>query len=490
MSEKVVPTTVVIFGASGDLTMRKLIPALFSLCRKSRLPPALRIVGSARSTWSHEEFREEMLAGAKEFVAGKFDSAAWKKFAERLYYVPGDVTKDEDFKTLKQAVTEIEGTDDANRIYYLSIAPRFFATAIQKLGEHNMVSEKGGWKRVIIEKPFGTDLESARQLNQEVHEVLGEHQVYRIDHYLAKETVQNLLVFRFGNTIFEPLWNRNYIDHVQITAAETVDVEHRAGYYDKSGILRDMFQNHLLQLLSMIAMEPPASFDADAIRNEKAKLLSAVRRFTPEMVADYTVRARYEGYKGAEGVDPDSQTATFAVIKLFVDNWRWQGVPFYLRSGKALKKKTTEVIIQFKQPPHMMFPLPVEYAIPANFLAICIQPDEGIHLRFEAKVPDTTADMQSVNMEFHYSDEFGTMAIPEAYERLLLEALEGDASLFTRGDSIEYAWSIIDPILKGWASPAAPHLGIYEKGTWGPQEADEFLTATGQHWRYSCGEHD
>ena len=320
MSEKVVPTTVVIFGASGDLTMRKLIPALFSLCRKSRLPPALRIVGSARSTWSHEEFREEMLAGAKEFVAGKFDSAAWKKFAERLYYVPGDVTKDEDYKTLKQEVTEIEGTDDANRIYYLSIAPRFFATAIQKLGEHNMVSEKGGWKRVIIEKPFGTDLESARQLNQEVHEVLGEHQVYRIDHYLAKETVQNLLVFRFGNTIFEPLWNRNYIDHVQITAAETVDVEHRAGYYDKSGILRDMFQNHLLQLLSMIAMEPPASFDADAIRNEKAKLLSAVRRFTPEMVADYTVRARYEGYKGAEGVDPDSQTATFAVIKLFVDN--------------------------------------------------------------------------------------------------------------------------------------------------------------------------
>jgi len=384
-------------------------------------------------------------------------------------------------------LTELEG-GPADRLYYLAAPPRFYADIVNRLGAADIVREDEGWRRVIVEKPFGADLASAQALNLSIHRVLDEKQIYRIDHYLGKETVQNILVLRFANAIFEPVWNRNYIDHVQITVAESVGVEHRAGYYDRAGVLRDMFQNHLLQLLALTAMEPPAAFDADSLRNEKVKVLKAIRPIRPDQVGVYTVRGQYRGYCEEEGVAPDSHSATYAALQVFIDNWRWQGVPLYLRSGKRLAEKTTEIVIQFKCPPHLMFPLPPDREITANILALCLQPDEGMHLRFEAKVPDTVAEMRSVNMEFHYADSFRPRAVPEAYERLLLDALHGDASLFTRSDGIELAWKFIDPILKGWASPATPPAE-YEPGRWGPAEADELLTRDGRAWLRGCGQH-
>jgi glucose-6-phosphate 1-dehydrogenase len=361
---------------------------------------------------------------------------------------------------------------------------------VEHLGAADMSREEEGWRRIVIEKPFGRDLVSAQALNQDIHAVFEEHQVYRIDHYLGKETAQNLLFFRFGNTIFEPVWNRNYVDHVQITVAEDVDVGHRAGYYDQAGVLRDMFQNHLLQLLALVTKEPPASFQADAIRNEKVKVLSAIRPIPSNAVAEHTVRGQYRSYRDAPGVAPDSQTATYAAVRLYIDNWRWQGVPFYLRSGKALATKISQIVIQFRCPPHVMFPLPPGHGIRSNQLALCIQPDEGIHLRFEAKVPDTFSETRSVNMEFHYANAFGPDAIPEAYERLLLDALQGDASLFTRSDGIERAWQLIDPIIQGWESPSAPPLAIYEPGSWGPPEANEFMAQDGRAWQKGCVHED
>ncbi len=352
-----------------------------------------------------------------------------------------------------------------------------------------MVRDGQGWRRVVVEKPFGRDLESARTLNESLHEHLEERQIYRMDHYLGKETLQNVLVFRFANTVFEPVWNRNFIDHVQITVAEEVDVGHRAGYYDQAGVLRDMFQNHMLQMLALTCIEPPASFDADALRNEKVKLFAAIRPIRAGDVRTQTIRGQYRGYKEAPGVDPQSQTATYAALKLFIDNWRWKGVPFYLRSGKALKKKSSEIVIQFKDPPHVMFPIPADYRITANTLAICIQPDEGIHLRFEAKVPDTEADMRSVDMEFHYDESFGPCEIPEAYERLILDALQGDPSLFTRSDGIENSWSFIDPIIQAWTQGGVSPLCFYNRGSWGPEEANEFMQKEGRSWFMSCAEH-
>ena len=482
-------TSIVIFGASGDLTRRKLIPGLFSLYEKQRLPASFQIVGVSRTEFSHDEFRARMQSGAQEFTDKIYSEELWQAFAERIFYLPGSVTEPSDYAKLDSFLKDREGSA-ANRLYYLSTAPNIFLEAVTQLHAHDMVRSGNGWRRVIVEKPFGTDLASARHLNDELHKLLDEHQIYRIDHYLAKETVQNLLVFRFANAIFEPLWNRNFIDHVQITAIETVDVGRRAGYYDSAGVLRDMFQNHLMQLLALVAMEPPTSFDADAVRNEKVKVLNSIRPIGPEELAEQTVRAQYDGYLDAEGVAEGSTTPTYTAIKLFIDNWRWNGVPFYVRSGKAVAAKTTEFIIQFKSPPHVMFPVRKDHEVRANYMAICIQPHEGIHLRIEAKVPDTQAEMRSVDMEFHYDDSFEDIVIPEAYELLLMEALQGDPTLFTRADGIEAAWTFVDAILKGFDSDAAPPMDRYEPGTWGPELAERMINRDGRAWIHGCAEHD
>jgi len=481
-------TTLVIFGASGDLAHRKLVPALYSLHRKRRLPESFRLLGFARTPKTDESFRLELEA---EFAVHELDAAAWGSFAEHLGYQNGDPTNPDDLAALEARLKTSEARERgrANRLYYLATPPEVYIQAISSLGQVGMIDQSVGWRRVVIEKPFGSDLSSARALNQAVHRVLNEEQVYRIDHYLGKETVQNVLVFRFANSIFEPIWNRNYIDHVQITVAEAVGVEHRGKFYDSVGILRDMFQNHLMQLLALVAMEPPTSFVADALRNERAKVLTAVRPIQPSEVGTQAIRAQYRGYLDEEGVRPGSQTATYAAMRLCIDNWRWQGVPFYLRSGKRLPAKTTEVFIQFKSVPHVMFPLPPGQQIRPNALALCLQPDEGMHLRFEVKVPDSVADMRSVDMDFHYAEDFGPGALPDAYERLLLDALNGDASLFTRADTIELAWGLIDPIIEGWEGPGAPPLESYESGCWGPPGAAAFLARDGRAWTLGCGDH-
>ena len=476
-------TNIVIFGASGDLTRRKLVPALYNQFRKGRLPKNLRIVGFARRDYTHEKFRELMQAAVKEFTPDAYDESAWGEFAPTLWYVRGNVN--EPLTELDEFLREGE-SKHCNRLYYLSIAPQFYEALVEQLGSSGMAREEQGWRRIIVEKPVGHDLASAQSLSRALHAVFEEHQIFRIDHYLGKETSQNILFFRFANTVFEPIWNRNYVDHVQVTVAESVDVGHRAAFYDSTGVVRDMFQNHLLQLLTLVTMEPPASFRADEVRNEKAKVLSAIRPVQGAEVAEETVRGQYRGYCDAEGVASGSQVPTYAAMRLFIDNWRWQGVPFYLRSGKALTTKTSEIIIQFRCPPHVMFPMEPGSSIRPNYLALFIQPDEGMHLRFEAKVPDTVAEMRAVDMEFHYADDFGKDAIPEAYERLLLDALQDDASLFTRSDAIEISWKLIDPILQEWEKSGTPRLGIYERGSWGPTEADELLARDGRCWLRGC----
>jgi glucose-6-phosphate 1-dehydrogenase len=475
------PVSIIIFGASGDLTQRKLIPSLFNLYLKERMPKQFRIVGYGNTAFTDDQFRAHLSEGMQEFASYEFKSEEWDKFAANLHYQQGRYTDLADFKKLGSL---LKGWDSGagNRIYYMATPPGVFPNIIDLLGLTDQLSEQNGWRRVVIEKPFGTDFESARSLNEQIHRALNERQIYRIDHYLGKETVQNILVSRFANTIFEPLWNRNYIDHVEITVAEQVGVEHRARFYDQVGVLRDMFQNHLLQLVSLVAMEPPASFEATALRNEKVKVLSAIQPMQEEDVARRTVCAQYEGYRDEEGVAKDSTTPTYAAVRLQIDNWRWQGVPFYLRSGKALKEKLSQITIEFKEPPHLLFPKAKDHLTP-NMLVLYLQPDEGMHLRFEAKVPDTGSQMRSVDMEFHYADSFGQTAIPEAYERLLLDVLSGDASLFTRADEVETAWGIIDPILRTWESPSSNQpLAFYQPGSWGPKEAEELLAAEGRKW--------
>lgn len=474
------PTSIVIFGGSGDLTQRMLIPSLFNLFRKGRLAAPFRIVGFGKTEFTDEQYRDHLADGLKQFASFQYTAAEWGAFAANLFFHVGQYTQLGDYQALDGRLSQGE-TNGGNRMFYMATPPGLFTNIIDMLGQAGQLRETRGWRRVVIEKPFGTDLATARSLNQQIHQALGESQIYRIDHYLGKETVQNILVTRFANTIFEPLWNRNYIDHVEITVAETVGVEHRGGYYDGVGVLRDMFQNHLLQLVALVAMEPPASFTADALRNEKVKVLSSIEPFDLSDVLQNTVRGQYTGYRSEEGIQPDSTTATFAALRMEICNWRWQGVPFYLRSGKCLKDKISQILIEFKRPPHLMFP-PARGMMSPNVLILYLQPDEGIHWRFEAKVPDTAADMRSVDMEFHYADSFGKAAIPEAYERLLLDVVAGDASLFTRADEVETAWSLIDPILKIWDSGEAPTLAEYEPGTWGPQLADDLLAREGRSW--------
>ena len=477
--------TIVIFGASGDLTSRKLLPALYMLHKKGRLPAGARIVGFSRTPFDDEGWRAKLAETTAEFLGADFEPELWAKFAPAIHYLAGDMAEPGDFSRMAAYLDEMEGHSPATRVYYLATAPRFYADTVAKLGESGMADELRGPRRVVIEKPFGVDFDSCARLNAAVHAVFKERQVYRIDHYLGKETVQNLLVFRFANAIFEPLWNRNYIDHVQITAAEEVTVGRRADYYETAGVMRDMFQNHLLQLLTFTAMEAPARFEADLVRNEKVKVLQSVRAMTSDDVATNTIRARYDGYLAEPGVAPDSQTATFAAVKLHIDNWRWQGVPFYLRSGKAMGCRTTQIVIQFRQPPHLLFAAGKKRNPEANRLVFHIQPAEGMQLHFQTKVPDAGMQMRLTDLDFRYTDEF-SKALPEAYERLLLDVMMGDASLFARADEVELAWGIVDPILAAWSEPGAAEIHEYEKGLWGPLESQKWMWGQGRDWLDVC----
>jgi glucose-6-phosphate 1-dehydrogenase len=497
------PCCVVIFGATGDLTRRKLLPALFRLAQQRLVPSEFAILGTARQLQSDDEFREAMKAALTEFGDDEtLDDAAWQSFAKRIFYIGGEFKDPQLYQQLKTKLAEIDKEYDThgNRLFYLATAPDFFGLVAKQLGDAglstpqtqstNQGNSGNSWTRIIVEKPFGHDLESARALNRELAEVFEERQVYRIDHYLGKETVQNLLVFRFANSIFEPLWNRQYIDHIQITNAETLGVEGRGGYYETAGALRDMIQNHVFQVTSLIAMEPPSSLSANGVRDEKIKAMQSVRALAPDAIAELAVRGQYgpgtvlgdtvPGYREEPGVDPNSSTETFAALKLYFDNWRWAGVPFYLRSGKRLQKHVTEIAIQFKEVPQRLFN-ESDAPLQPNVLVIRIQPNEGISLRFGAKLPGQALRIRSVNMDFRYGSSFGVKA-PEAYERLLLDCMLGDSTLYARRDMVERGWEIVTPILEAWKKPATDFPN-YEAGSWGPEESVGLIERDGRAWR-------
>jgi len=478
----------VIFGASGDLTKRKLIPALYDLYLQDLLPEQFAVLGASRTKLSDEDFREK----ADEYLPEN-DNA--QKFKKLLFYEPVSPFEPKDFGKLKNRLNKLgnEQGIDANYIFYLSTPPSVYGEISKNLSEAGLSKSEKYFRRLIVEKPFGTDLESAKKLNIDLLNYFDEKQVYRIDHYLGKESVQNMLVTRFSNGIFEPLWNRNFIEWVEITSAESLGVENRGGYYDQSGALRDMLQNHLLQLAGFVAMEPPVVIEADAIRNEIVKVFQSLRPIQEEDVSKYVIRGQYlrskirgeevKGYREEEGVDPQSRTETFVAMKFFIDNWRWGGVPFYIRTGKKLPARVTEIVIHFKQVPHHLFNNDGKSGPEYNQLVIRIQPDEGILLKFKMKTPGAGFQTQTVNMDFHYSD-LAEVRLPSAYERLLLDSMQGDATLYSRGDAVEEAWSFVQPILNAWESnPDIPIYG-YPAGTWGPDCSDK-LISTGA-WRYPC----
>ncbi len=483
------PCAIVIFGATGDLTHRKLVPALYNLAHEGQLPSGFAVVGFARRPKSHDEFRAELREAVVKFSRFQpINPAVWDAFAQGIFYHPSEFGDADGYTRLAKFLQQLDrerGTA-GNRLFYLSTAPTEFATIAGQLG----ASRQTGNARIIVEKPFGRSLDTAHELNATLASVFDEPQIYRIDHYLGKETVQNILALRFANEIFEPLWNAKYVDHVQITVAESLGVEGRGGYYDQSGALRDVVQNHMMQLLALTAMEPPISLEAEVIRDEKVKVVRAIRPILPEQVAQFSVRGQYargsmagkpvDGYLNEKHVAPTSRTETFVALKLFIDNWRWAGVPFYLRHGKRLPKGVAEIAIQFKAPPSVLFAADCASPLMPNALVLRIQPDEGIAIRMNAKVPGTALNIQPVKMDFRYGGSFGTRS-PEAYERLLHDAIAGDATLFIRSDETERSWQIMDALLEGWKT--APPPFAYESGTWGPPEADAFIERDGRQWR-------
>ena len=497
------PCTLVIFGASGDLAKRKLIPAIYQLHQEKRLPQGFSVLGTARTAGNDEKFRNDMEEAVRE-SAGSLGDSEWQNFRPLLHYIQLDMDSPDGFKPLeaKLAAQEKVGNEAGNRIYYFSVPPSAVTTLAARLHKDGLAREDGNnFRRIVIEKPFGKNLQTARELNRQMHEYFDEHQIYRIDHYLGKETVQNILVFRFANGIFEPLWNRQYIDSVQMTVAESIGVDGRGKYYEESGALRDIIQNHVMQLLAIVAMEAPSSFDANSVRDEKVKLLRAVRPIHPDDALSHTVRGQYargtvegeqvKSYREEEGVNPESLRETFVAMKVDIDNWRWAGTPFYLRTGKRMARRDTEITIRFRRVPHSPFSgiraipsgeLPLN-AIDPNLLVLHIQPDEGISLQFAAKVPGQAMKIRSVDMDFLYRESFGGHT-PDAYERLLLDCMNGDATLFAREDEVEEAWRFCTAILDGWRAhpPDRTNCPNYEAGSWGPSEAHDFIRRDGREW--------